>query len=134
MDCNGLQVDLLGSTSWREAGDFFSRNLGFSVNSLEGGFEVVNGFDLVVEMGVAKEVEPAWGASRGGSEADLRVRLGLSKHRGSASPIPALRTPKGAEVVVTGEAEVTRGPAKRRKKSWVKSRAAGCYAVGEDIP
>ena len=103
------------------------------MNSLEGGFEVVNGFDLVAEVGVDRGVEPAWGVSGGGSEADLRVPLGLSEHRGSASPIPALRTPKGAEVVATGEAKVTRGPAKRCKKSWVKSRAVGCYAVGEDI-
>ena len=28
---NGPKVDLLGNSSWREAGAFFSRNLGFSV-------------------------------------------------------------------------------------------------------
>ena len=40
-----LPVDLLGSPSWRDAGVFFSNNLGFSAPDFHGGFEAVEGLE-----------------------------------------------------------------------------------------
>ena len=58
-----LPADLLGSPSWREAGVFFSRNLGFSTPGFQGGFEVVEGFEQVAADGVAGQVLQGKGSS-----------------------------------------------------------------------
>ena len=105
---SGLKVDLIGSSSWKEAGDFFSRNLGFSVSTLEEGFEVVEGFDGVAEAGVARQVELACGEG-GGVTVDWRGPLVLSEHRGCASPIVVVRLPKGAEEASIGVVENKKG-------------------------
>ena len=132
-DFHGCQVDLLGSSSWREAGDFFSQNLGFLVSGVEEGFEVVQGFDCVAAAGVAWQVEQACGVWGGGDEVERRVPLVSSEHRGCASPISADGQTKGTVGEVTGAEENIRGTSKRRKRVWVKSRPVGCYAVGVDI-
>ena len=64
---------------------------------------------------------------------DWRGSLVLSEHRGYASPITDAGVLKGVEVVTKGAAENRKGSPKRRKRSWVKSRTVGSYAVGEDI-
>jgi len=43
------RVDLLGDASWREAGVFFSKALGFPAEPVQGGFEAVNDFDRVAQ-------------------------------------------------------------------------------------
>ena len=72
-------VDLLGNASWREAGVFFSRTLGFPTEPAQGGFEEAAGFDKVATEGVVRQVLLGSGLSGNASEEDRRVSLGVAE-------------------------------------------------------
>ena len=76
-------------------------------------------------------MEQACGEGSGGSEGHWRGPLVASEHRGCASPTLADGLPQGDENS-TRAVENLKGTAKRRKRSWVKSRPVGRYAVGDD--
>jgi len=157
VDSDGLQVDLWGSDSWREAGDFFARNLGFPVIGGVEGFEEVEGFEATANVGVARQVETACGVGGEDAAVDPRVPLEESEHRGYSNPSSEEEPLKGTEGIPTGAGEASRGNpraeevplkgtagfppgvgepsrnTKRRKRRWIKIVEGGRYAVGDDI-
>lgn len=126
-------VDLLGDASWREAGVFFSKALGFPAEPVQGGFEVVEGFDRVAAEGVARQVLLGSGSSGNASEEDRRIPLGVAEQRGFSSPERGSGQRKEISDGDDGSKEGGGGLVKRWRKSWIKVKQVKNYAVGEDI-
>jgi len=106
------------------------------VSGVVEGFEEVEGFESVADAGVARQVKDFCGTSGGADEGEKQVPDGVDMERECDRPLCEEEGGKGKE----GEAghskegfEQRPGPQKKRKTSWVKSKQAGIYAVGEDV-